>query len=73
MKKFFTSYISSYDFKNPLDEMNRQDSPIFANLKKGYYTLNVRTKNCCIIRSENFSIFTVQNDFSLNGDDLNDT
>lgn len=61
------------DFEYSLDQLNWQNTPVFGNLKNGNYTVHVRTKSGCIIGSENFSIFTIQNAFSPNADGINDT
>lgn len=64
---------NSGNFEYSLDNVTWQDSNIFPNLPNGNYTVFVRTKLGCIIGSANFSIFSVSNAFTPDGDGINDT
>ncbi|WP_027385581.1 DUF7948 domain-containing protein [Chryseobacterium gregarium] len=59
-------------FEYSLDNFIWQDSNIFMNLPVGEYTVYVRTKGGCIIGQKRFSIFSIPNAFTPNGDGYND-
>ena len=56
-----------------LDRFNWQISNKFENLNNGNYTVFVKTKLGCDLGSKSFTIFSLSNIFSPNGDGINDT
>ena len=63
----------SGDFLYSLDMQTWQTTNIFSNLNNGTYTVYVKTTGNCFVDSEKFTIFSIDNVFSPNGDGLNDT
>lgn len=59
-------------FEYSLDNFTWQDSNVFMNLPVGEYIVYVRTKGGCIIGQKRFSIFSIPNAFTPNGDGYND-
>lgn len=59
-------------FEYSLDNFSWQDSNVFMNLPIGEYIVYVRTKGGCIIGQKRFSIFSIPNAFTPNGDGYND-
>jgi hypothetical protein len=64
---------SADDYLYSLDEINWQSSNKFENLKNGNYTVYVKTKLDCRLGSKTFTIFSLSNVFTPNGDSTNDT
>lgn len=64
---------ASGNYEYSLDNFVWQDSNVFNNLNLGQYTVYVRTKSGCIIGQKEFSIFSIPNTITPNGDGLNDT
>lgn len=56
-----------------LDQINWQNSNLFENLTNGNYTVYVKTKLGCDLGSKSFTIFSLSNIISPNGDGINDT
>jgi len=56
-----------------LNEINWQSSNKFENLENGNYTVYVKTKLDCRLGAKTFTIFSLSNVFTPNGDDTNDT
>ncbi len=49
-----------------------QDSNVFKNLKNGNHRLKVKTKEGCYVDERVFTIFSIVDSFSPNGDGIND-
>lgn len=64
---------ASGNYEYSLDNFIWQDSNVFNNLNLGQYTVYVRTKSGCIIGQKEFSIFSIPNTITPNGDGFNDT
>jgi gliding motility-associated-like protein len=64
---------ASGNYEYSLDNFIWQDSNVFNNLNLGQYTVYVRTKSGCIIGQKEFSIFSIPNTITPNGDGINDT
>ncbi|KFF12361.1 hypothetical protein IW15_12460 [Chryseobacterium soli] len=64
---------TSGNYEYSLDNFIWQDSNVFNNLNLGQYTVYVRTKSGCIIGQKEFTIFSIPNTITPNGDGLNDT
>ncbi|KFC20493.1 T9SS type B sorting domain-containing protein [Chryseobacterium sp. FH1] len=56
-----------------LDKNDWKTSNKFENLENGTYTVFVKTKLGCDLGSKSFTIFSLSNIFSPNGDGINDT
>lgn len=61
------------DYLYSLDQINWQSSNKFENLNNGNYTVSVKTNLGCDLGSKSFTIFSLSNMFSPNGDGINDT
>ena len=61
------------DYLYSLDKINWKSSNKFENLENGNYTVFVKTKLGCDLGSKSFTIFSLSNIFSPNGDGINDT
>lgn len=61
------------DYLYSLDQINWQSSNKFENLSNGNYTVFVKTNLGCDLGSKSFTIFSLSNLFSPNGDGINDT
>lgn len=56
-----------------LNQIDWKTSNKFENLENGTYTVFVKTKLGCDLGSKSFTIFSLSNIFSPNGDGINDT
>ena len=61
------------DYLYSLNQINWQSSNKFENLTNGNYTVYVKTNLGCELGSKSFTIFSLSNIFSPNGDGINDT
>jgi len=61
------------DYLYSLDQINWQSSNKFQNLSNENYTVFVKTNLGCDLGSKSFTIFSLSNLFSPNGDGINDT
>lgn len=61
------------DYLYSLDQINWKSENKFDNLDNGNYTVFVKTKLGCDLGSKSFTIFSLSNIFSPNGDGINDT
>lgn len=61
------------DYLYSLDQINWQSSNKLENLTNGNYTVYVKTNLGCDLGSKSFTIFSLSNIFSPNGDGINDT
>lgn len=61
------------DYLYSLDQINWKSENKFDNLDNGNYTVFVKTKLGCDLGSKSFTIFSLSNVFSPNGDGINDT
>ncbi|SDG13766.1 DUF7948 domain-containing protein [Epilithonimonas hungarica] len=61
------------DYLYSLDKVNWQTSNKFENISNGNYTVYVKTNLDCNLGSKTFTIFSLSNVFSPNGDGINDT
>lgn len=61
------------DYLYSLDQIDWKSSNKFENLENGTYTVFVKTKLGCDLGSKSFTIFSLSNIFSPNGDGINDT
>ncbi len=61
------------DYLYSLDQINWQSSNKFENLPHGNYIVFVKTNLGCDLGSKSFTIFSLSNLFSPNGDGINDT
>lgn len=61
------------DYLYSLDKIDWKSSNKFENLVNGNYTVFVKTKLDCDLGSKSFTIFSLSNIFSPNGDGINDT
>jgi len=61
------------DYLYSLDQINWQSSNKFENLTNGNYTVFVKTNLGCDLGFKSFTIFSLSNLFSPNGDGINDT
>lgn len=61
------------DYLYSLDNLTWQSGNVFLNLANASYTVFVKTKTDCIVGQMNFTIFSINNSFSPNGDGVNDT
>jgi len=59
-------------FAYSLDNFIYQDSPVFANLLPGFYTVYVRDKNGCDLVNAPATIIAARNFFTPNGDGFHD-
>jgi gliding motility-associated-like protein len=59
-------------FEYSLDSFIYQDSPVFANLLPGFYTIYVRDKNGCDLVTAPATIIAARNFFTPNGDGFHD-
>lgn len=59
-------------YEYSIDNLNFQDSNVFANLKAGEYTVYVKDKKECGIAKKTFYLLTYPKYFTPNGDGYND-
>lgn len=61
------------DYLYSLDQINWKSENKFDHLENGNYTVFVKTKLGCDLGSKSFTIFSLSNIFTPNGDGINDT
>ncbi|CAM3498171.1 T9SS type B sorting domain-containing protein [Flavobacterium gelidilacus] len=61
------------DYEYSLNGINYQDSPIFSGLQSGEYTVYVKDKNECGIKTETIYLLIYPKFFTPNNDGYNDT
>lgn len=61
------------DFEYSMDGFNYQNEAIFKNVEGGLYTIYIREKSGCGVRSLGYNHFVIPKFFTPNGDGFNDT